>query len=58
MPAVKEDVLVRDENYVKYDQLLAQAESEGRLDGAHRCLVCGMRYRSKEEAEDCCRVRP
>ncbi len=59
MAGVKDDdVLIRDENYVKFDQLLAQAESEGRIDGPHRCLTCGMRYQTKEEAEGCCKVKP
>ena len=53
--AVKEDdVLVRDPSYVKYERLLHQAEAEGRLDGAFSCLVCGMRFRDKVEADACC----
>ncbi len=50
------EILVRDKTFVKYERLLAKAEAEGRLSGAYRCLVCGMRYRVKEEAESCCRV--
>jgi len=54
---VKEDeILVRDTSYVKYERLLVQAEAEGRLDGRFRCLVCGMRYREKVDAEACCRA--
>jgi hypothetical protein len=53
--AVKEDdVLVRDPSYVKYERLLHQAEAEGRIDGAFSCLVCGMRFRDKGEADACC----
>lgn len=49
-------VLVREKEYVKYVQLLKKAEREGRLDGKHTCLLCGMRYQSKVEAEECCKV--
>lgn len=49
-------VLVREKEYVKYVQLLKKAEREGRLDGKHNCLLCGMRYQSKVEAEECCKV--
>ncbi len=55
--AVKEDtILIRDESFVKYERLLLKAEAEGRIDGPCKCLVCGMRYLSKCEAEDCCKV--
>jgi len=49
-------VLVKDREYVKYVQLLKKAEAEGRLDGKYQCPLCGMRYRTKIEAEECCRV--
>jgi hypothetical protein len=56
MGSVKQgEILVRDDSFVKYDRLLARAESEGRIDGPHKCLTCGMRYLSKEEAESCCK---
>lgn len=59
MAGVKEDdVLVRDESFVKYERLLSKAESEGRIDGPNKCLVCGMRYLSKDEADNCCRIAP
>ena len=59
MVSVKEDeILVRDESFVKYDRLLSKAESEGRIDGPNKCLTCGMRYLSKEEAENCCKIAP
>jgi len=48
--------LVKDREYVKYVQLLKKAEAEGRLTGKHTCPLCGMRYKSKVEAEGCCRV--
>ena len=51
-----DDVLVRDPSYVKYERLLLQAEAEGRIDGKYRCLLCGMRYRDRGEAEACCGV--
>jgi hypothetical protein len=57
MSGVKEDdVLVRDESFVKYERLLSKAETEGRIDGPNKCLVCGMRYLSKDEADHCCRI--
>jgi hypothetical protein len=49
-------VLKKGKNYVKFHRLLAKAEAEGRLDGKHQCPVCGMRYLSEPEADDCCRV--
>jgi len=59
MVSVGEDeILVRDESFVKYDRLLTKAEKEGRIDGPHKCLTCGMRYLTKEEAEDCCKIMP
>ncbi len=51
-------VLVRDKSFVKFERLLAKAEAEGRIDGPYKCLVCGMRYESKEDSENCCRVLP
>lgn len=59
MISVKEDgILVRDESFVKYRRLLNRAEAEGRIDGPNKCLVCGMRYLTKDDAESCCRVTP
>ena len=55
---IKEDVLVKDESFVKYDRLLSKAETEGRIDGPFKCLTCGMRYMSKHEADDCCKITP
>ncbi len=55
MTVKEDDVLVRDPSYVKYEQLLHQAEAEGRIDGQFSCLVCGMRYREKVDAISCCR---
>jgi len=51
-----EPTLVKEKPFVKYDQLIARAEREGRINGRFRCLVCGMRYNDKDDAEDCCRV--
>ena len=56
MKVKEDDVLVRDPNYVKYERLLHQAEAEGRIDGPYSCLVCGMRFRDKTDAEACCRA--
>ena len=56
MKVKEDDILVRDPNYVKYERLLLKAEAEGRIDGRFTCLVCGMRYPHKDDAEDCCRA--
>ena len=59
MISVKEEgLLVRDESFVKYRRLLRRAEDEGRIDGPCKCLVCGMRYLTKDESEACCRINP
>ncbi|MCB1182109.1 hypothetical protein KDM41_01665 [bacterium] len=59
MASVKEEeILVRDESFVKYERLLTKAETEGRIDGPNKCLVCGMRYMSKEDADGCCKINP
>jgi hypothetical protein len=49
-------ILQKGKNYVKFHRLLAKAEAEGRLDGKHRCPVCGMRYFSEREADTCCKI--
>ncbi len=59
MVSVREDeILIRDESFVKYERLLSRAEDEGRIDGPNKCLTCGMRYMTKQEAEECCRIIP
>lgn len=59
MASIKEDyILVRDESFVKFERLLNKAENEGRIDGPNKCLVCGMRYLSKQEADRCCKIIP
>lgn len=59
MASVKDDeILIRDESFVKYERLLTKAETEGRIDGPNKCLVCGMRYMSKDEADSCCKINP
>ncbi len=50
----KSGILVRDKEYVKFIQQLREAERKGRIDGGHKCPLCGMRYNTKEEADDCC----
>lgn len=56
MAKTEDSALVKEKPYVKYDQLIARAEQEGRITGRYRCLVCGMRYHHKEESEDCCKI--
>ncbi len=48
--------LVKEKHFVRYEQLIEKAEKEGRINGVFRCLVCGMRFNLKEEAEDCCSI--
>jgi hypothetical protein len=53
----KEDILLqKDKSYVKFHRLLAKAEAEGRLDGRFQCPVCGMKFTSPKEADECCRI--
>ena len=56
--AVQEEdgTLVREKPFVKYEQLIQRAEEEGRISGRYRCLVCGMRFHEKDEADDCCSI--
>ena len=56
MSSEKDSTLVKEKAFVKYERLLEQAEAEGRINGRYRCIVCGMRYNEKDNAEDCCRV--
>lgn len=58
MTKVKDEgpLLKKDKDYVKFQRLLAKAEAEGRLDGKYPCPVCGMRYLSEKEADNCCRI--
>ena len=50
-------VLIKDKTtYVRFEQQLAKAGNEGRIDGDFKCLVCGMRYLHQNEAENCCRI--
>jgi len=52
----KEGILRRDKEYVKFVQLLKKAEADGRLDGAYCCTLCGMKFQTREEAAECCKV--
>jgi hypothetical protein len=47
-------ILVKSTNSTTYNLLLRKAEKEGRLGGAHRCPICGMRFHTSREAESCC----
>jgi hypothetical protein len=40
----------------KYERLLAAAGIDGRLNGLHVCSTCGMRFHSRREADECCRI--
>ncbi len=52
----KAGVLLKEKEYVRYDQLLKRAEEEGRLDGKYVCSLCGMKFHTEEEAKSCCNV--
>jgi len=56
MTNTEDTSLVKEKHFVRYEQLIEKAEKEGRINGAYRCLVCGMRFNLKEEAEDCCSI--
>jgi hypothetical protein len=47
-------VLDGDEQFVKFAKLLQKALMEGRVDGKHRCPVCGMRFNEEKESFECC----
>jgi hypothetical protein len=47
-------ILEKDRANSTYDLLLRKAVEEGRIGGSHRCRVCGMRYKSEDEASTCC----
>ncbi len=48
--------LVKEKPFVKYDQLIEKAAREGRIAGRFRCLVCGMKYNEKDDADECCKI--
>ncbi len=51
-------LLIKNRSSSTYDILIRKAEKEGRLNGRHRCPICGMRYHGVAEADACCeRVR-
>ena len=52
----KAGLLLKEKEYVRFDQLLKRAETEGRLDGTNTCRLCGMKYHSEEEAKGCCSI--
>jgi hypothetical protein len=52
----KADLLYRDKEYVKYYQLLRRAVADGRMDGKYPCKLCGMKYHTKQQAADCCKI--
>ncbi len=51
----KANLLSRDREYVRYLQLLRRAEADGRLDGKYPCKLCGMKYHTKQQADECCK---
>ena len=51
----KGEILRRDKEYVKFVQLLRRAEKDGRL-GPFECRLCGMKFQTRDEAAECCRV--
>jgi hypothetical protein len=51
-------LLVKNTSSTTYDMLIKKAVKEGRVGGAHRCPICGMRSHTAAEADACCeRVR-
>jgi hypothetical protein len=51
----KGGLLTKDKEYVKFVQLLRKAEKDGRIDG-YPCQLCGSRYSTEAESEECCRI--
>lgn len=51
-----DQVLLKEREFFNFDRLVKKAEAEGRIDGPSKCLVCGMSYLNKREADDCCRL--
>jgi hypothetical protein len=49
-----ESILQKDRANSTYELLLRKAVEEGRIGGAARCRVCGMRYNRREDASACC----
>jgi len=47
-------VLIKAKSSTTYNLLLKKAEKEGRISGAHRCPICGMKFHTSREAEVCC----
>jgi hypothetical protein len=47
-------ILQRDRANSTYELLLKKAVEEGRIGGPSRCRVCGMRYKTLQEASACC----
>lgn len=47
-------ILQKDRPNSTYELLLRKAVEEGRIGGDYRCQVCGMRYKSPQDATSCC----
>jgi hypothetical protein len=47
-------ILQKDRANSTYELLLKKAVEDGRIGGAGRCRVCGMRYNDEAEAAACC----
>ena len=47
-------ILQKDRANSTYELLLKKAVEEGRVGGSSRCRVCGMRYKTPEDAVSCC----
>ncbi len=47
-------ILQKDRANSTYELLLKKAVEDGRVGGAHRCHVCGMRFNNDFDAQNCC----
>ena len=45
-------ILEQEDQYVKFTKLLEKATTEGRVDGKHRCMVCGMRFNEEKDSDN------
>ncbi|UCG52501.1 MAG: hypothetical protein JSW58_02825 [Candidatus Latescibacterota bacterium] len=52
----KASLLRKDKEYIKFMQLLRRAETDGRLDGKYTCKLCGMKFHTEEQADECCKI--
>jgi len=48
------DGLIKDRRDRSFETMIQQAVAEGRIGGQFSCQICGMKYKSQAEAQECC----